>query len=551
MKKGILALFVVAVAAAALGDLSKYKDWARSPEAYFLTPPEREEWAKLKSDEEAEKFIQLYWAKRGGDAFKQEISRRMEAADQQFKMRRYERGAQSVRGHLLVVLGPPNKQMREREQEAPGNPRSSGDAREDLTTAAAGSMILTWIYEKDHFPAEWGVGELRAKILIDQARGIDELQIAGPVERALATVAEKSIIRPSEKVAAAPVAAPAPAARPASASAAAAPPAPAAVGLPAAVHSILEGAPKGRAAPEGAFWGGPFRTLAGDPFYAFELSLPAEKAAAGVKVGGFVTTESGEEKASFWEDATFIESKTGAAVSKLVLRSVELPPGAYRGAFGLFAADGSAALVSAASEFKLEQRPGELEISPLLLTNVLTPLGRRAKPAEPFIFGKPEKPILIVPKANRLFTNQDGLWYFYTLRHPAKPQQAPASAASSPTPAAGAAVASPPDVPRPRIMMTINVLRDGKPAYQESTAPIDPEPLGEDTYGEGKEIPLNGFTPGYYSLVIKVRDLNAPSDSVANKGIERRSDFVVLKPDASMPDKPSPTPAVKAPAKKG
>ena len=82
MKKAILALLVFVAAGTALGDLSKYKDWAKSPEAYFLTPPEREEWAKIKSDEDAEKFIQLYWAKReGGPASKQEVMRRIDAAD--------------------------------------------------------------------------------------------------------------------------------------------------------------------------------------------------------------------------------------------------------------------------------------------------------------------------------------------------------------------------------------------------------------------------------------------------------------------------------------
>ena len=83
MKKGILAVLVFVAAAAASADLSKYKDWAKAPEAYFLTAAERGEWAKVTSDDDAEKFISLYWAKRGGDAFKGEISRRIAAADQQ------------------------------------------------------------------------------------------------------------------------------------------------------------------------------------------------------------------------------------------------------------------------------------------------------------------------------------------------------------------------------------------------------------------------------------------------------------------------------------
>lgn len=567
MKKAILALLVFVAAGTALGDLSKYKDWAKSPEAYFLTAPEREEWAKLTSDEDAEKFIQLYWAKRGGDAFKKEVMRRIDAADQQFKMRRYERGALSTRGRLIVVLGPPDKQMRERAEETAQNTRGSGASAADITTGAGATMFLTWIYEQNHFPADWGVPEVRAKILVDQVRGSDELQLGSPVEKAIAKVAEKTIINPSGKpaapvpaaAAAAAAAPPAPVGRPAvPAAAVAPPPAPVAASVPAAVRSILEAAAKENKPALGAFWGGSFRTQAGDAFYAFELVLPAEKAGAGLKFGGIVTTDAGEEKASFWEDALPTESKTGGATAKVFAHSVSLAPGSYRGSFGLFPADGKAALVSAVPNFKLEPKSDDFEVSPLILTNLLTPLGRRAQPAEPFIFGRPEKPIQIVPKADRLYTSQDSLWYFFTVRNPGKPAEAAAASAPAPasTPApAGKAPAAPgapaPEAARPRVMTTISVLRNGKNAFQPSTAPADLEPLGEGIYGEGKEIPLEKFESGYYTFILNVRDLNAPRDSAASKGSERRADFVVLKADGSMPDKPAPAPAAKPPAKKG
>jgi hypothetical protein len=50
-----------------------------------------------------------------------------------------------------------------------------------------------------------------------------------------------------------------------------------------------------------------------------------------------------------------------------------------------------------------------------------------------------------------------------------------------------------------------------------------------------------------------VRDLGAARDSAAFKGIDRKEDFVVLKPDGSMPEKaaPKPTPKPRTPAKKG
>jgi hypothetical protein len=41
-------------AAVVLAQLTKYKDWPKSPEAYFLTSEERSEWSKIQNDEEAE-----------------------------------------------------------------------------------------------------------------------------------------------------------------------------------------------------------------------------------------------------------------------------------------------------------------------------------------------------------------------------------------------------------------------------------------------------------------------------------------------------------------
>jgi hypothetical protein len=71
-------------------------------------------------------------------------------------------------------------------------------------------------------------------------------------------------------------------------------------------------------------------------------------------------------------------------------------------------------------------------------------------------------------------------------------------------------------------------------------------------YATGSEIPLQTFEPGYYTFTLTVRDLSAPRDSEAFKGIDRKEDFVVLKPDGTIPEKAAPKPAKpKAPAKKG
>ncbi|MBC8646478.1 MAG: GWxTD domain-containing protein, partial [Thermoanaerobaculia bacterium] len=123
MKKVVIILAGLAFSAAALAQLSKHKDWGKSPEAYFLTPGERQEWSQIQNDADAEKFIASYWAKRdpnpatANNEFRDEVNRRIAAADEQFKMRR-QRGAESARGRMLVVLGAPSRFSQQRAQEA-------------------------------------------------------------------------------------------------------------------------------------------------------------------------------------------------------------------------------------------------------------------------------------------------------------------------------------------------------------------------------------------------------------------------------------------------
>ena len=197
-------------------------------------------------------------------------------------------------------------------------------------------------------------------------------------------------------------------------------------------------------------------------------------------------------------------------------------------------------------------------MSPLILASTLTPLTKRPNPTDPFVFGM-EKPIRVEPKANHLFAKEDSLWYFYTVWNPKVAEAAAAAPAPAPAPSTtpGAAAAAPaaPEAPKPRIQAKIGVLKDGQPAFAPFTGPAEMQLLAPGYYATGSEIPLATFEPGYYTFALTVRDLGAARDSAAFKGIERKEDFVVLKPDGSMPEKaaaaPKAAPKPKPPAKKG
>jgi len=556
VKKFWISLSLLAIAAVSLSQLSKYKDWAKSPEAYFLTPAEKTEWAALHSDEEAEKFIASYWAKRGGQRFKDEVTRRINAADEQFKSS-HVRGALTARGRVLIVLGGPSRVTTERAQvsgeSAPGSAPGGAFEQEPF--------VQTWTYDKTKFDPSWGIGELHVRILVEPQRGSDQVQGAAPVEKAIATVAEKSITHPGASAAGATAgnaAPPAPGAAGASAAPASGnPPAAAVVVLPAAIRSALETAAKENATAAGTFWGGPFHDAAGEPFYSFELSIPADRVpGGGVKFGGLVTGESGQEVASYWEDARLSELKSGKRTDKVFERSVALPPGTYRAAFGLFTPDEATALASASAAFRLEGKSTDFAVSPLILSNTVTPLSKRPGPKDPFVFGS-EKPVHVSPKDTHLFGKDESLWYFFTVTNPqlAAPAAATPSASSAPTSTTpGAAAAPSAGDAKPRVMTRIGVLRNGQPAFAPFTGPAELQLLSPGYYAAGSEIPLASFQPGYYTFTLNVRDLNAPHDSAAFKGIDLKEDFVVLNADGTVPEKPAPvapTPKPKPPAKKG
>jgi GWxTD domain-containing protein len=586
LKKILLILAGVAMASLSLAQLSKYKDWAKSPEAYFLTPSEREAWSAVKSDDEAEKFIATYWAKRDPtpattqNEFKDGVMRRIAAADEQFKARRYAKGSESARGHVFIVLGAPNRATQtalgptdggatpDTGLGAPGT--AAGGARSDLSGGSPATV--NWTYNKDHFTADWGIPEMRVRFSVDPMRGSDDMAKDPIVDRAMAVIAEKTIVNPGAVAggAAAP-AAPAstgvtvskptvPTVGAAGAAAAAPPPpAPATATLPAATRASLDALVKEKKdEPNQAYWGGPFHSIPGDGFYAFQLYITADKAPTGpARFGGIVTTASGQEAASYWEEVTLSEMKTGSRADKVYERSIVLPAGNYRGAFGLFTPDGATALASASATFRIDPKPADFNVSPLILTNTLTPLTKRPSPTDPFVFGM-DKPIRVEPKADRRFTKQDSLWYFYTVWNPKLPEAAaaaPAPAAPAPAAPAGTppAAAAAPEV-KPRIQARIGVLKDGQPAFAPLTGPAEMQMLSPTYYATGSEIPLASFEPGFYTFTLTVRDLGAARDSAAFKGIDRKEDFIVLKADGSMPDKAAPVkpaPKPKPPAKKG
>jgi len=145
-----IAVLLVPVAGAQLsGD---YADWAEGPEGFLLTKKEKKEWAKISSDADAERFIELFWAKRNPEpnnpfnAFRAEFESKIRFADQNFGFGK-NRGALSERGRVLILMGRPDRRQVRGIEGAPSVDIASGE------TGDVKNNTEVWYYDPSKLPA--------------------------------------------------------------------------------------------------------------------------------------------------------------------------------------------------------------------------------------------------------------------------------------------------------------------------------------------------------------------------------------------------------------
>lgn len=107
MKRLFVLLAVLAFAAPLFARVSKYKGWDSSPEGYFMTRAERDQWSKIDTDAEAEKFVADFRARRP-DNFQKEVADRAANADKYLTVGKTA-GSKSLRGKIVILLGPPTQ----------------------------------------------------------------------------------------------------------------------------------------------------------------------------------------------------------------------------------------------------------------------------------------------------------------------------------------------------------------------------------------------------------------------------------------------------------
>jgi len=186
----LLAVAALTMGAFAGAELSeKYKEWPKGPAGFLLTKKEKKEYAKLTSDDQAQAFIDLFWARRDPDLetavneFKVEFDRRVEYADAHFGYGKVP-GSLSDRGHTLIVMGPwahrsalpPGEFVRRLESEGEANTPSEGGAGAEV-----------WVYRQGQFPGDIKADQITF-IFLQSRIGLEDYLFARSDSRTVAAM---------------------------------------------------------------------------------------------------------------------------------------------------------------------------------------------------------------------------------------------------------------------------------------------------------------------------------------------------------------------------
>lgn len=415
----LAALLLLASTLPCLGaGLVRNKDWNKSPEFTFLaTDAEGKEWKKIATDEDADRFVQLFWAKRDPDLktpvneFKVAFDQRVKEADQLFAMPRL-RGALTERGKAYVVIGPPKDLRRAAGMRAQPVPPPGGGGPNFILPppnepgTSIGESKVTFVYEAVQLP-EWAkMKSLTAEFVVEQSGDFVSGKSAGDVKRLEANARAAVLKNPDLKAAphyktAAELEAERQAALAAEAEARKGPV------LTPAIRAALEGVAGDTALLSVV-------PLAGgesdDTRIQAQVFLPASagELPADVRLAFLVRDKDGKDAARA-EEATALEP---ALAGRFASRWFAVPPGDYTVAAGVFDPAGRA-LGAAKKPVTVGAAPADFAISPLIVAAAFF-MVPNPRPEDAYTFSSHR----FVTKAGRL-DPEDGLLLVVRVYNPA------------------------------------------------------------------------------------------------------------------------------------
>jgi GWxTD domain-containing protein len=478
------ALLAIVICTSAVANVSpKFVDWADGPAKYLMTKEEARTWKTLRSDDEAQAFIDLFWARRDPtpatprNEFREDFEARVDFADRNFSNGKLN-GALTDQGKVFILLGPPYRVSAQAGKDAESASTFAGATKAPVDSQ--GNLLLGhptaepnkqfWMYEHDKKPKFLSQADFTI-VFADEGRGDWRMGMTERVnpETLFIQAVNASIVSP--KLTKAP-----------------------AYEKPAVVRKTTFANPDLKTAWEqfrssdkqtignaNLTWG-EFVTSEGEQYVSAQIYVPkGGDIPTGQKITSFAVVENknGEIVDVKEDDATMMALGRDAYID----RSIDVTPGTYTATFGV--ASGGKILAASRVPMTIEGLdPAATGVSPLLIASEVYPLKTEWRPADPFTFGG----LKVVPKGDALFAPGGDLWYFVELRNPGVTDQG---------------------VPNVRVQIDIN----GKTAKgpKELKFPMKDTNLarlkGEKSrYGLGLAIPLDGFVPGDYTMKVHVVD---------------------------------------------
>ena len=192
---------LVALALPATAQLEKFKDWDKSPEfVYYATDDEKAAWQAVTSDEQAQKFFNLFWGKRHPDyqktsqnAFRQRFDALVVEADKRFALGK-KRGAFTERGKVLILLGPP-KGIASRVGSAAS--RGAIDGEEGTFLPSGGSVVeIQFQYDKEQLPEWSGLKKFNPVFTVDQGAETESVDKSSELKKVWKKAIAAAVVNP-------------------------------------------------------------------------------------------------------------------------------------------------------------------------------------------------------------------------------------------------------------------------------------------------------------------------------------------------------------------
>jgi GWxTD domain-containing protein len=463
-------MLMLAIALPSLAQ-STLATWNDTPDAYFLTEGEKQEWWNFKTDEERSQFIDRYWARRDPtpgtpvNEFRDAIMKRIEAADERFKVGEV-RGAMTDKGLVYIVFGAPSRMKDDRV--------SAQAATDPFTRGSNGNETnSTWTYDQARTPRVLemlGRPSLTFQFIVDPNRRRDQLQNPGLMDTLREQLAQRSIVSPVLNVTR-------PVATIIEASSTAT--------IPADVAHQLDAARESGNTP--------LRTASvwrndGSPVALAWITIPKRAANQGpLMLFGRVRDAEQRVVAQVAREVGPAEGFSTGGEQSVYATQMQLPAGTYEADFVLVEQnDNSAPVAKSSGKVIVPAATSQFAVSSLLLTHEIA-----LQPSMLSAVDLGRTPLR--PRADATFNTQESLWYVFEV--------------ANPTDAAKVAVTA--------------KLR-GKGDMRSIDIQSGLTPITGGRYIGGYELPLRSLIPGDYTLYVTIAD--------GGRQEVRRADFRVIEP---------------------